>query len=157
MDGNQGYLFDTREECCEAWFAFSSCPDALELSEDPKFYPDNARGMCGQKKASEFKPWEIDSFEMYDSLEECCSERFPYNLDGCCGAEGLGGCGGANQDAGGGSLASYVPDWVNMKCSAKTNLVSWEVSSAKPTAQSCCHSWFEWDEDECCDRSGGCK
>lgn len=145
------YLFDTREECCKTWFSFESCTDSSAEIE-PKFYPDWGRDVCGQK--SNFEPWELDSFEVYDSLHECCKMKFSHNLGQCCSADGLGGC----DIADGEGAIKYLPNWTYNKCDTKSvaKIQSYEEAYSSTTASSCCNEWFSWEKIECCKRSGGC-
>ena len=152
MDENEDdYLFDTKEECCKTWFSSESCPGSLAVTE-PKFFPDWGSNVCGQKSA--FKPWELDPSEIYDSLYECCQDKFSYNLEKCCSADGLGGCNAAD----GAGAIEYLPDWTYNRCEAKSveKIQSHEVQFSSTTARGCCGKWFGWAKNDCCKRSGGC-
>ena len=141
------YFFDTREECCKAFFVFESCPTDEDLSVT-KFYPDWRNRNCGRK--SSFQPWELD--ELYDTLDECCEATYPSTKEKCCSTQGLGGCEDKAADL------VYLPDWTSEKCYGKSSglVASHEVSFSKDSKRSCCKGWFSWDEKACCQRSGGC-
>lgn len=155
-DNADSYLYDTQEECCLAWFAFSDCPTTDDLSVT-KFYPDWKNSICGHK--SNFEPWELD--ELYDSLDDCCTSKFSWNMNKCCNAPGLGGCanGAPNPDEPEETAdVKYLPDWTHETCYAKTTgaLESYEVSFSSSKVRDCCNSFFSWEADGCCKRSGGC-
>ena len=143
------YLFDSREQCCKTWFAFESCPDPTAVTE-PMFYPEWSDNVCGQK--TNFTPWELDSFEVYETLDECCMSKFDWNLAECCSVEGLGGC----EDARDIGVVKYLPDWASNKCDAGSteSLKSHEAKYASTSVRSCCNKWFGWDADGCRKRSG---
>lgn len=153
MDDNpDDYLFDSELECCQTWFSYGPCAKSSLLS-GPKFLPDWAANVCVQK--SDIETWELD--DVYDSLDECCSQRFAYNKQECCSAPGMGGCSG--EGAGSGSEpVVYLPDWSASKCDSKSEstLASYEGIYSFPTIDDCCKTQFGWDRTGCCKRSGGC-
>ena len=52
-----------------------------------RFYPTFVSGQLCQSKNS-FDSWEVS----YETLKECCSTHFFWDYEGCCKAEGMGGC-----------------------------------------------------------------
>jgi hypothetical protein len=154
MDDNlDDYLFDSREECCKAFFAWESCNwDTQDLSE-AKFFPDWQNSGC--KLKSNFEPWETD--QMFDTLDDCCTELFYYNKEDCCNAPGLGGCPAKGADPDPNEV--YLPDWSSDMCFGKNDgeLAYHEVAFFKTTIKNCCDTYFSWIVEECCDRSGGCE
>ena len=148
-DNESYYLFSSKQECCDEWFAFDPyC--ATSTSTKEKFYPDQSTGLCAKKKEKEFESWERDR---YDSLEECCSAKFStYNYAECCSAPGLGGCSTTG-------VVKYLPDWNTGSCNARseTSLPPWEAIFAGDSASECCSTNFGFKLSQCCRDSGGCQ
>ena len=149
MDENPNeYLFATEAECCNKWFSFESCAKSSDSSSsDPKFYPDWTNHGCGKKAHSEFESWELD--EVYDTLDECCSDKFEYNKEGCCSSPGMGGC--ASTSGSGTAPVVYLPDWSSHHCYSKSpNLVAThEVIYTHDTVSECCSAHFSWNQSNC--------
>ena len=147
-ENEDSYLFSSKSECCDHWFFFDPyC--ATSSSTKEKFYPDQSSGLCNKKAEKEFESWERDRFE---TLEECCSDKFStYNYDACCSAAGLGGCTPTG-------VVKYVPDWNTSSCLAKseTSLTAWENTVESDSASECCSEYFGFAEKQCCKDSGGC-
>eukprot|EP00986_Skeletonema_menzelii_P004835 scaffold1697_cov108-Skeletonema_menzelii.AAC.1 len=61
--------------------------NATTSSHANRFYPTFVSGQLCQSKNS-FDSWEVS----YETLEECCSTHFFWDYEGCCKAEGMGGC-----------------------------------------------------------------
>jgi hypothetical protein len=54
--------------------------------------------------------------EVYNSLHDCCSDKFPNSITSCCDAAGSGGC----------TLSGVIqslPDWANNHCYEKVTSV----------------------------------
>lgn len=131
------YLFSSKQDCCEQWFAYDQfC--MTSTSTKKKFYPDQATGLCGMKKEKEFESWERDR---YDSLEECCSTKFStYNYENCCNSPGLGGCSTTG-------TVKFVPDWSTSSCKARSEsvLAPWEEIFAEDSATAFCQVNFSYE------------
>lgn len=143
----QEYLFDSLQECCDVWFAYE--PRCASASSNAlKFFPDYDSNVCGRKKEKQFESYESDR---YDTLEECCSNRFPLNRDECCSVSGLGGCPVVG-------TAAYLPNWSKSTCFAKSEsaLTYSEAIYAKTSAEKCCSDTFGWNKVKCCEDAGGC-
>jgi hypothetical protein len=142
------YLFSSKKDCCDQWFSYDPfCASAASTKK--KFYPDLSTGLCARKQEKEFASYERDR---YDTLEECCSDKFSsYGYEACCSAPGLGGCIPTG-------VVRYLPNWTDSECYAKseTALAYHEVDDSFESASACCSSVFGWKLDSCCKAAGGC-
>jgi hypothetical protein len=105
--------------------------------------------LCGKKAENEFESFEVDR---YDTLEECCSAKFPsYGYDTCCSDSDLGGCQATGD-------VVYLPDWIKITCFAKSESVlqEYEKDEAYVSAKVCCNEKFGWNQAACCKNAGGC-
>ena len=137
-DIREGYIFTTLAECCAKWFSYApECVGGLgKASVVEKYYPDHASRGCSKKSENLFKSWEQ---EKYDTLEQCCREKFPYAKQTCCDLPGMGGCSGAGKTV-------FFPDWNANKCVRrdKGTLATYELEFAHDTQSSCCSAYFNW-------------
>ena len=101
-----------------------------------KYYSDCLSRGCSKKSENLFKSWEQ---EKYDTLEQCCSEKYSYAKQMCCDSPGMGGCGGAGTTV-------FLPDWNANKCVRrdKGTLATYEFEFAHDTQSSCCSAYFNW-------------
>jgi hypothetical protein len=142
------YLFTSQKECCAQWFSYDPFCVA-STSTKKKYYPDLSAGHCGRKQLKDFDSSER---ERYDTLEECCSDKFSgYGYDQCCSSPGMGGCTPT------GTIA-YLPDWYKSVCFQKseTALADHEKVVSYTTASDCCTELFGWKKPACCSAAGGC-
>merc|ERR1712194_11708 len=88
----------------------------------------------------------------YETLHECCEDKFGYNLDKCC-AEG-GGCPeigvvatqGVTDESGG--AVRFFPTWEKGKlCDSKSDFSGWELSYT--SLNECCAGHFAYDLGTC--------
>ena len=137
-DIRQEYIFTTQAECCAKWFSYApECVGGLgTASVVEKYYPDWVSDRCSKKSENLFKSWEQ---EKYDTLEQCCIEKFSYAMEICCDSPGMGGCGGAGTTV-------FLPDWKANKCVRrdKATLATYELEFAHDTQSSCCSAYFNW-------------
>ena len=133
------------------------------------FYnPDWTNHVCEQKTMSIFEKWELD--EMYDTLDECCTDKFWWKKNKCMQNAPEGG--GPDPDPpepdepdepeptdGTTGGITYLPDWEDKKCHSKRTgaLKNFEIKYSRASIRNCCDSFFYWEEGGCCSRSGGCN
>ena len=138
------YLFATQQECCDKWYSYADdCvasvagPSADASAE--KFYPlygsGPEGGICLKKTVGEFASYEQ---ERYDSLAECCEAKYSHNMEICCNAPDMGGCGSAN--------TVYLPDYYSNVClpRAEGALANFEKDYARESLSACCGDFFYW-------------
>ena len=90
-------------------FAHSNkCSMSLSAS-DYMFSPEYTSNECNRKPLSEFETWEN---EIYDSLYDCCRDKFPNYITSCCETPGSGGCPLSG-------VVQWLPDWGNGHCYQK--------------------------------------
>lgn len=175
--------YDSLQECCQTNFnwKYDACCDGgggcNDLSSDPnnnnndsdsnpnstgptpvssptKYYANWIKGqLCDAKPANEFQSWELP----YSTLDECCNEKFSYDMDGCCASQGMGGCADSSNNNDPPSPLRYYPTWSTGKlCQAKSAFEDWEQSYV--TLQDCCDEHFSYSHGECCgsEGMGGC-
>jgi hypothetical protein len=53
---------------------------------------------------------------VYNSLHDCCSDKFPNSITSCCDAAGSGGCTLS-------VVVQWLPDWANNHCYEKVTSV----------------------------------
>ena len=115
-----------------------------------RYFADQSVGaeqMCSLKPLTAFESWETP----YTDLKECCTNKFSWDYQNCCSAEGLGGCGDPPP------VERYFPTWQEGKlCQRKTNFEGWETTFE--TLTDCCTSQFGYMYEACCqsDGMGGC-
>ena len=115
-----------------------------------KYFADQSVGaeqLCSLKPLTAFESWETP----YADLKECCTNKFSWDYQNCCSAEGLGGCGDPPP------IERYYPTWQEGKlCQSKTNFEGWETTFN--TLKDCCTSQFGYMYEACCqsDGMGGC-
>ena len=142
------YLFSSQKECCDQWFSYDPFCVA-STSTKKKFYPVLSSGGCARKQLKDFEPYER---ERYDTLEECCSDKFTgYGYDQCCSSPGMGGCTPTG-------VVAYIPDWYKSVCFQKSQaaLSEHEKVVAYTSASDCCSELFGWKKPACCNAAGGC-
>lgn len=83
------------------------------LADQYVFYPNQEKSECNQKLLSDFEIWEYD---VYDSLHDCCRDKFPNSMASCCDTEGAGGCSLSG-------VVKWLPDWVNNHCYEKVSFL----------------------------------
>ena len=139
------YLFATQQECCDKWYSYADdCvasvggPSADASAE--KFYPVYGSGpdggFCLKKTVGEFASYEQ---ERYDSLAECCEAKYSHNMEKCCNAPDMGGCGSTN--------TVYLPDYYSNVClpRAESALANFEKEFARESLSACCGDFFFWE------------
>ena len=142
-ENKDGYLFTTREKCCNEWF--EQDPNCNESNTNvEKFYPIiGGENICSKKKITDFGDGEIFR---YNSLEECCVKKFSHAKEECCESSGLGGCPLI------GNIV-WMPMWgsdVN-KCEERSQeaLAPHEIAHAKGSEADCCEAHYDWPGSEC--------
>jgi hypothetical protein len=143
------YLYSSKQECCDNWFAYDNLCMSSSSTKD-KFYANQSTGLCAKKPEKEFESWERDR---YDTLEECCSAKFStYNFHQCCSQSGVGECSTSGS-------VMYLPDWDTKSCVARSEstLAPWEAIYGAESASQCCSINFGYSKKECCKASGGCQ
>lgn len=133
------YLFATKSECCDAWFSSATeCDDPVDPNAET-FVPVYSQNSCSKKKAKDLKSYEKDR---YDTLDECCSNKFSYSKKECCGE----GCIASGE-------VVYLPDWSSSKCFAqsKQSLSDYEETPSYASKVACCNDQFSWIESGCLD------
>ena len=148
-DTADGYLFSTREECCNEWFKWDPyCKD--EGNPDlEKFFPlEDGSNYCSKKKISEF---ERDKGEIYsyNSLEECCINKFNYAREECCESPGMGGC---PLDSAG--TIVWLPKWGENKCEQRSEehlAFDYELEFSRASEEECCKAHYNWPGSGCLD------
>lgn len=147
-EASKYYMFSSQKECCDQWFSYDPFCVA-STSTKKKFYPDLSTGQCGRKQLKDFETYER---ERYDTLEECCTDKFSgYSYDQCCASPGMGGCTPTG-------VIAYLPDWYKSVCFAKSEsaLAEHEKVTAYTSASKCCGELFGWKKPACCKAAGGC-
>ncbi|KAL7549286.1 hypothetical protein ACHAWF_012561 [Thalassiosira exigua] len=121
------------------------------VSSQSKFYATwNSGQLCDAKPESDFEGWE----QPFDTLTDCCQEKFSYQLDECCASQGMGGCPGISDVE---KPLMYYATWTEGRlCQSKRDFESWEVQF--DSLEDCCTGKFSYSYDECCDSEGmgGC-
>jgi hypothetical protein len=136
-DNTKDYIFTTQVDCCKKWFPYApACVKGLAKPVE-KFYPVWLSGGCSKKLSNNITIWEED--ELYDTLEQCCEDKFSFAKPKCCNSPGMGGCGKSGEIV-------YFPDWTKRKCfpRSKDSLAKFELEFAKSTQDACCSSYFNW-------------
>lgn len=134
------YIFVDVKDCCTAQFSWDAiCGEnsarrhLKQRDEEEKqvFVPNYIASACESKLLSQFKTHEPETF---DTLLDCCSNKFPNSITSCCDVTGTSGC------ALSGSI-KWLPDWANGHCYEKdTNLIEeWEMRWAHETLETCCN------------------
>jgi len=116
-----------------------------------KYFHGSDLTTCMSKAA--FTEFEVP----YDTLYECCEDKFGYNVDRCC-ADG-GGCPEIGVVAAGevsderGEATRFFPTWEQGKlCDSKTDFYVGELSFA--SLDECCQEQFSYDLDNCLNPRG---
>ncbi|KAL7447635.1 hypothetical protein ACHAXS_000031, partial [Conticribra weissflogii] len=109
-----GYIFLSREDCCERHFSWRY---DLCMGKDPNdshsqlFYPDwegTNRGCLNDGKEPLYMRSNRDIW-LHETLQECCEMNYPFMLDDCMGVKATA-TGGFSPS----SLSRfYYPDWEN--------------------------------------------
>lgn len=142
-ENKDGYLFTTRQECCNEWF--SNDPNCNESNTNvEKYYPIiGGENICAKKKMSDFKDGEIFR---YNSLEECCVKKFPHAKEECCESSGMGGCPLTG-------TVVWMPMWGSdlNKCEERSQeaLAPHEIAHANGSEADCCEAHYDWPGSEC--------
>ncbi|KAL9183322.1 hypothetical protein ACHAXT_005109 [Thalassiosira profunda] len=129
-----GVSFKLYADDCVASVAGPSADASAE-----KFYPlygsGPEGGICLKKTVGEFASYEQ---ERYDSLAECCEAKYSHNMQICCDAPDMGGCGSAN--------TVYLPDYYSNVClpRAEGALANFEKDYARESLSACCGDFFYW-------------
>jgi hypothetical protein len=76
-----------------------------------KYVPDETSRECIKKPLQEIGASQSESF---DSLDECCRDKFPNYITTCCDTAGSGGC----EELG---VEKWLPDWSNGHCYTKVS------------------------------------
>ena len=106
----------------------------------------NEGQLCDSKPSSQFEGWEAK----FNSLDECCDEKFSYDKDTCC-------AGNCASDLFPPPPLRYYATWTNGQlCDAKRKFEDWEESFE--TLEDCCIGKFRYDYEGCCQSNGmgGC-
>lgn len=124
-------------------------PATITGDLDLKFYHGADAVSCMEKVV--FQPGETP----YDTLDECCSNHYGWDVEGCC--QKMGGCptlGIAGIDAADDSSQQaaipnerWYPSWTGTMCSKKANFDSWEQNYG--TLNKCCSAHFSGDVQNC--------
>lgn len=131
------YLFETKAECCAAWF--SSAADCVD-QEDPnaeKYVPVYSENSCSKMKNKDLESYDKDRF---DTLDECCSSKFSNSKKECCGDK----CTASGETV-------YLPNWSTSKCFAlsKQLLSEYENTPSYSSNVECCNEQFGWVGSGC--------
>lgn len=91
--------FDSLEACCIAKFSYDikGCCESEGMggcggsgNDEPpplRYFATWKQGkLCESKRV--FEDWE----QPFDSLQDCCNEKFSYDYEACCQSNGQGGC-----------------------------------------------------------------
>ena len=135
------YLFNTQKECCQHWYGYSDSCEIISGNPDAeKYYPLYSDDGCAKKKVTEFKHYEMET--AYDTLVECCDEKFFYDKKTCCESPGMGGCSNSSDTV-------YYPDWLNNVCEEReeATLSEHEKEYSNGSLSSCCSRFFGWSSD----------
>jgi hypothetical protein len=127
-DRPDGYLFDSREECCEVHFAWDkSC--GFNSPTGIWYYPQYDESTCYQKPLGQFGKHDTEKFA---TKNICCMEKFASNAQACC-AEGNGECSLTG-------MSVYVANWITYTCQEKdiALLPDWENEWTSNTVEDCC-------------------
>lgn len=131
------YLFATKSECCAAWFSSATdCDDPPDPNAE-KYVPVYSEKSCSKKKVKDLETYDRDRFE---TLDECCSNKFSYSKKECCGD----GCTASGEIV-------YLPDWSTNKCLAqsKQTLSEYEETPSYTSKVACCKDQFNWEGSGC--------
>lgn len=135
-----GYMLVDVRDCCAAhlsWDAMCSANSAQRriqqgtMTQKSLFAPNYSSMKCESKLVSEGNRQEENEF--YNTLSDCCKEKFPNSVTSCCGSFSEGGCTLSG-------VVQWLPDWANGHCYEKdSNLVEeWELRWSHETLESCC-------------------
>lgn len=108
---------------------------------DLKFFFNGDPTTCDEK--AYFKPNETP----YETLHECCSTHFVWNIENCC--SNGGGCpeiGIADVET---AAPRYYAVYGDLYCDSKTKFENWETPFN--TREECCSKVFSYDKSACMD------
>jgi len=139
-----GYLFSTREECCDEWFKWDPyCQDGGDPDLERYFPLEDGSNQCSKKKVVDFVDGEI---YRYHSLEECCINKFNYAIEECCNSPGMGGCPFSG-------TVVWLPKWGENKCEQRSDehlAFDYELEFSRASKEECCEAHY-WPGSGCLD------
>ena len=141
------FMMSSKQECCEQWFSYATktCVGSTDGEGSTKivYVPDWSDMTCQAKQEKDLTAWE--ETEAFDTLDDCCTKRLPFNLGQCCSI--APGCQSSND-------VVYYPK--DRKCigGSKQSLGPYEQLVAKDSATDCCENNYWWEKSECCNASG---
>jgi hypothetical protein len=120
-------------------------PATFTVDINLKYYQDSNPTTCASKAVF------TDFEHPYETLHECCEDKFGFNIDRCC-ADG-GGCPEIGVVAAGeitdesGNAVRFFPTWEQGKLCDSKIVDVWELSFA--SLEECCERQFSYDLDNC--------
>merc|ERR1711935_1087694 len=147
-------------DCCDQYYKwdYNGCTKATALQNVGLYYPDfgGSKDICvtggGQPTYMNNSP----SIWMHETLKECCTTNYNYNLKECIESGSTGTATATAPTAPG----LYYPDWLgtSMTCRNDNGQPSYMTNNPTmwmhTTAAACCEKNFSWDEDACLQLGG---
>jgi len=159
-DNAVAYMFMELTDCCDQYYKwdYNGCTKATALQNVGLYYPDfgGSKDICvtggGQPTYMNNSP----SIWMHETLKECCTTNYNYNLKECIESGSTGTATATAPTAPG----LYYPDWLgtSMTCRNDNGQPSYMTNNPTmwmhTTAAACCKKNYSWNEDACLQLGG---
>jgi hypothetical protein len=158
------YLFSTQHLCCEAYFSWTlatcltekqgnlsstSSLSSMSTSDAPKFIPNwdvkpyqdgSSFSECIETDGTEPQYFHTLGWTA-DSLEDCCSVFFPWDLTACIqNGRGI-------DESPLPSSPKYIPNW--LETVGVSQCIEPDGTELEYSVEECCTEFFGWDFDAC--------